>query len=288
MSGPAVLSPPPSTSPPSPRSEVRSGEPGGAPRPPRPDRHFGRALRWAIVVSAAAHVLFLLLSPLFFRFGEPPGEEGTAVAAVEREWLRAIIPSPSDAAPAPEEAVEPVEDPAAPTAETPPADPPGDAAPTPGAAPPAAGEAESPRDENRLRPGLRDRRLWVAPREPEPEAEPTQHERYMEHLQARIDRLNDSIAGDAERARRATDWTVRDGEGRRWGVSSEGIHLGDVTLPPVPIRGSDSHEAEARERRRQREEIDRQAEDVERRREWDRQIRDTRERRDGERRGGGG
>jgi len=209
------------------------------------------------------------------------------VATVERDWLRAIIPSPSDAAPAPEDPAEPAEA-AAPVFETPPAGPPSDAAPTPEAAPPATGEVERARDENPLRPGLRDRRLWVTPREPEPEAGPTQHERYMEHLQARIDRLNDSIAGDAERARRATDWTVRDGDGRRWGVSSEGIHLGGVTLPPVPIRGSDSHEAEARERRRQREEIDRQSEDVERRREWERQIRETRERRNRARGEGGG
>ena len=40
----------------------------------------------------------------------------------------------------------------------------------------------------------------------------------------------------AERDRMAsfTDWTYTDEEGRRWGVSPEGLHLGDVTIP-IPL-----------------------------------------------------
>jgi hypothetical protein len=112
------------------------------------------------------------------------------------------------------------------------------------------------------------------------------HARYMAQLEARIRAWNDSVAGNAERARRATDWTVRDGSGGRWGVSPEGIHLGGVTLPPVtfPTGGSDpDHRARAEERERTRREIDRQEADTERRRAQQEAARQTRERRDAER-----
>jgi hypothetical protein len=88
----------------------------------------------------------------------------------------------------------------------------------------------------------------------------------MAHLQSRIDALNDSVAGDAERARRTTDWTVTDKSGRKWGASPGSIHLGDVTLPAPGLRGDPDHEAAALERRRQWEAIQAQEREAERRR----------------------
>jgi hypothetical protein len=120
--------------------------------------------------------------------------------------------------------------------------------------------------ENPLRAGLRDPRLWVAPGElPEP-PEPTEHERYMAHLQRRIDALNDSIHGEAERSRRATDWTVTDKSGKKWGASPGKLHLGDVTLPLPGVQGNRDHEEAAAERNRRWEEIQRQEQEAERRR----------------------
>jgi hypothetical protein len=120
--------------------------------------------------------------------------------------------------------------------------------------------------ENPLRTGLRDPRLWVAPGElPEP-PEPTDHERYMAHLQRRIDALNDSIHGEAERSRRATDWTVTDKSGKKWGASPGKLHLGDVTLPLPGVQGNRDHEEAAAERNRRWEEIQRQEQEAERRR----------------------
>jgi hypothetical protein len=52
-----------------------------------------------------------------------------------------------------------------------------------------------------------------------------------ERIASQIDSYNDSIAADAATRARATDWTVKDGEGGRWGVSPGAIHLGTVTLP---------------------------------------------------------
>jgi hypothetical protein len=148
--------------------------------------------------------------------------------------------------------------------------------PGPGSAQPSAGDAgPAPSAEPGspgLRAGPRDPRLWVAPRDlPQPPAL-TEHERYMLHLRARLDAVNDSMGMGQPN----TDWTTTDGQGRRWGLSPAGVHLGGVTIPaqaiPLPTRSSEDEYADL-ERRRQREEIIRDEGARERQR-----IRDERER----------
>jgi hypothetical protein len=100
----------------------------------------------------------------------------------------------------------------------------------PGAAP---GEAEAEPDGQsaavRLRSATPDARL-LAPLSDEVVAlSPEQIARLQ--LSWALEELNDSAAAFAEAARRARDWTFTDDDGKRWGVSSEGLHLGDVTLP---------------------------------------------------------
>jgi hypothetical protein len=56
-------------------------------------------------------------------------------------------------------------------------------------------------------------------------------EMVRERVAAQINAYNDSVAAEAGAAMRATDWTVKDGDGGRWGVSPGAIHLGSVTLP---------------------------------------------------------
>ena len=106
--------------------------------------------------------------------------------------------------------------------------------PTPEAeAPPEeAGEATRRTVAERLRPRMVDRRLWApvdVPAWAEEEALTT------EDVEGRIARRlgvwNDSATAAAERARRATDWTVEDSSGGRWGISPGRIHLGKLTLP---------------------------------------------------------
>jgi hypothetical protein len=78
---------------------------------------------------------------------------------------------------------------------------------------------------------VRDPRLWrdhgpayfLPPETPE--------EAIMRGLLPRLALMNDSVALEADRRRRATDWTFTDSEGRRWGISPEGIHLGGLTIP---------------------------------------------------------
>lgn len=54
-------------------------------------------------------------------------------------------------------------------------------------------------------------------------------------LRLRLENLlgiyNDSLAALAAARTRATDWTVRDATGNRWGISPGKIHLGKITLP---------------------------------------------------------
>ena len=142
----------------------------------------------------------------------------------------------------------------------------------------------------RLRPGFRDSRLYVAPNSL-PKAEQSNQARYMEHLDARIQASNDSVAAGAHTPN--TDWTVKDGSGRRWGLSEEGLHLGPVTIPSALIpkpgaTGTNQKREEAEREQRERDEIRRQEDDRARRQGQEEAIREARERAEAERQGRAG
>jgi hypothetical protein len=59
----------------------------------------------------------------------------------------------------------------------------------------------------------------------------TEQEQLRLLLAMRIEAMADSAATLEEAARRATDWTYTDSEGKRWGVSPGMVHLGDITIP---------------------------------------------------------
>jgi hypothetical protein len=283
------------------RRDVRRPPPPlRVPEPPRsaPARRgppsFERVLVWSILAAAAVHLLILLVSPLLIRQGAGPA--GIAQPGAESdpeplgmEW---IIPIPSDAAEE-REAMTDAEAPAVAAERTPSPidrdrDLPRALQVRPGT---GADRAEGPLEERRsvgetLRPGFTDGRLYVDPRELRIEREPSRHEQYMAHLQARIDALNDSTYGGGPN----TDWTHTDAEGRRWGVSPEGVHLGGLTIPrwllPLPQSTGTNQDIEAdRERRRQRDEIIRQEDDRAREEARERARKAAEERR---KRGGGG
>lgn len=84
---------------------------------------------------------------------------------------------------------------------------------------------------DRLAPRVVDPRLWqpmiLIPREPtlgDVEA----------RIAAAVELLSDSALAEADAAIRATDWTVKDDSGGKWGISPGKLHLGSVTLP-LPI-----------------------------------------------------
>lgn len=137
-----------------------------------------------------------------------------------------------------------------------------------------------------LGPELGDPRLVVTPTAV-PERIPTDEERYQEHFAGQIRRLNDSIAGVAERERRIRDWTITDRNGKKWGINDRGpvVNGRNVPLPvPIPVpRSARDREDEARKEREQRRDIDRQADQTERERYLRDRGRAIRERNDRER-----
>jgi hypothetical protein len=268
-----------------------------------PDRDrgsFDRVLAWSLGGSILVHILLVLLSPLFIQTDSPPGGAPAAGSEATRAFgLEMIVAIPSETAPEPPDlpAVE-----TAPTQTPPTAQPPAAARPGPQTPPgqPGAPGADAttpvpvrPRSATEaLQPGTRDPRLYVPPRPLPPPDQRTEHERYMEHLQARIDAVNDSMGIEANRNRRTADWTITDGSGNTWGLSPSGLHLGGVTIPrellPLPGATGDNQSIEAdRERQRQRDEIQRQGEASDRRATQDERIEATREEQDRRRANGG-
>lgn len=270
--------------------ETPPSRPGGHPLPPPGERSrasYSKALRWALVVSVSVHAAVLLLVGEF-RVDRLPDPVAAADSFEGLEW---VVPVPEGAegdSPPSEASLEAREEPVRPVPSVLRVRP-GEAPPREPSAPAAregeAGGVGSTREA--LRPGYRDPRLYVDPKALGVTGESkSAHEEYMEHLQARIDAVNDSMGAVAAREKAAKDWTFRDKEGRRWGVSDEGLHLGGVTVPkelvPVPRATGDNQSLEAaREKQRQRDEIRRQEEVRERRDTLDARSRATRARKSG-------
>lgn len=100
---------------------------------------------------------------------------------------------------------------------------------------PRTAQAAEPADQrtaaDRLAPRLVDPRIWAPV-----VLIPT--EATIEDVEARVaaalELLSDSALAETERQVRTTDWTVKDADGGRWGISPGKLHLGKITLP-LPI-----------------------------------------------------
>lgn len=96
----------------------------------------------------------------------------------------------------------------------------------------AAVEAADPRSvRDRLRYHLNTPQVWRPPSEEVIVAEPTPQEIVQRRIAAQLGEFNDSVAAEAAAAERANDWTIKDENGGRWGVSPGAIHLGSITIP---------------------------------------------------------
>jgi hypothetical protein len=182
--------------------------------------------------------------------------------------------------------------PPAPAGGAPRAGVPGAAPSAPGTGAPSAGGGNGNAIEGsaaggRFGAGYGDRRLVVTP-QAVPEREKSEHERYMDQLNSRLGAINDSAAAEAAHQRRLRNWTVKDRNGREWGIGEGGVPVIAGRRIPVPLappiyKGRDREDAE-RSAARQRTEIDRQAEQGDRDRSFRDRARATRERVDAERR----
>lgn len=96
---------------------------------------------------------------------------------------------------------------------------------------------EGPRGQtnaSRLRLRFSDARLWFDPQSPRLIGERlVQFARADSAVRAILRDWLDSLQLEDDVRRRARDWTF-ERDGKRWGFSEQGIHLGDVTIP-IPI-----------------------------------------------------
>jgi len=105
------------------------------------------------------------------------------------------------------------------------------AAPAAEAAERAAAERTDPRSvRDRLRYHLNTPQLWRPPSETIV-TELTPQDIVQQRIAAQLGEFNDSVAAEAAAYARSMDWTVKDEEGGRWGVSPGAIHLGSITIP---------------------------------------------------------
>jgi hypothetical protein len=192
----------------------------------RPGLGSRRVVWTAFGISALVHLAVIVVYPLIFEDLDPvvpaffPAE--TAPPPRGLQVIELVELDPVDEAEEPEEPeeIEEIEQPAAEAPST-------ELEPVDGIeVVPYVGLAE------RLRPYLQDERLWreVPPEFFELTLEQREELIVADRLSEWLDSVNAGIA--AEEA--LTDWTVTDGDGRRWGVSPGRLHLGDITLP-LPI-----------------------------------------------------
>jgi hypothetical protein len=125
--------------------------------------------------------------------------------------------------------------------------------------------------------------VW-RPQAPLPMEELSPDERVRARVASQLQEYNDSVAAEAAAGARATDWTVKDGKGGKWGVSPGSIHLGNVTLPlPFALSTPPGRREEVAGRLRSWTEIQEQASRVEGRQIFDERVRAIRERAEQER-----
>jgi hypothetical protein len=252
-----------------------------------PDRVHPRiryrgVFRISLGISAAIHFLAIALYPSFFSGIPEAGlDYGGYLQLLSQRGTELVnLPEfpvdqepeapPPEEEPEPEVPVIPVED--LPTGVV---APPGPEQPAEGPPGPTAAE--------RIRPKAGDLRLW-APVAPERTA-PSREELMRLQLIARLEAGTDSAAIAAELARRATDWTYTDEEGKKWGVSPGKIHLGDLTLPmPFGFGPSAMQRERAEERLWAWDEIERGAATGELLRSWKDRDKAIRERMNAQRR----
>lgn len=269
----------------------------GDPPAPRRSRRR-RAFAWGLGISVALHIiLFFLATRIWFPSPEGsasgptglPDQGGRPEMQAIRLDIRSDAATVDDATRAPTITLpEPTPTRRDPAEEVQPPTP--EPAATPGreGEPGRSGEGARRSPAERLRPEYVEPRLWERPDAP-PEPEKTDFERARDRVYARIEALNDSLALEGEAARRATDWTFSDKDGKKWGVSPGKLHLGGVTLPlPINLSPPPDQARARRDREGKAAEIERHGDRARIRGTFDDQVRSARERRERERAAGRG
>jgi len=141
--------------------------------------------------------------------------------------------------------------------------------------------APGPTAAERLRPDLRDERIWAPVAQSRVEL--SLEQRLDLDMAARILQYQDSVEAAIAMGAASTDWTYTDSEGKRWGVTPGAIHLGDITIPLPNFNLGSSKVYEQREIMRVWEAMQRQAERAVIQESWKDRAQAIRARRDRER-----
>ena len=266
------------------------------------ERAYRRVLGTAMVASLLFHLVGLVVLGGWISIGtqevSPPSvpveprEPGLEVVRLP-DVSPPSVEAPRETPPArrPAEETEVVELRPRPEAEEPAETTEEEAAGPPAEAPTAGTEEERLSNAERLRPRVGDERLWVDFDHPITGERGERLARADSALRSILRDWLDSLQLTEEQRQRAMDWTYRHGD-QRWGISSEGLHLGDITIP-IPFGalfqqgGPKAREArralqDLYEIRRQEARHDRDEVLEERREEMRRRSREEAERREGE------
>lgn len=195
------------------------------------ERGYRTAFRVGLAVSVVFHVaLVALLSRGLYapgapddavRLPRPRPPEGVRMVQVQEPEETRPLPSPeAPVRPEPEEEEE-EEEPAG--------------EPVPAERREEGGEepAETVSNVDRLTPRQGDARLWREFWDEDLDERYLGNTRADSAIRAILGTYLDSLRLTDEQLRRARDWTVGEGDDR-WGISPEGIHLGDITIP-LPV-----------------------------------------------------
>lgn len=187
-------------------------------------RHPGRVRAIAFAVSIALHLLVVALYPPFeVSFGSFDPAAGGDAAEIDGIEVIQLVETAESESPREPEVVAPTESPLPPvTLPLPQGD---DLAPSVTVTPPDAGPGAA----ERLRPTTRTEELWMPLTA---EATALSDEELVRNLiYRRLAEFNDSMAIQAAREARGTDWTYTDDDGNRWGITPGQLHLGSITIP---------------------------------------------------------
>jgi len=212
-----------------PTAMARPARSAGAPAPaavPVPSRRRPRDSSWTLPTALTIAALVHLLALLTIRFNAPwiTTSDGVTPRLVQFDATEVVplvaVPDLEFVEPPPvdEERPAPAALPEVTVAVPPPAR-------TTPAGPPAS-------ISERIRPPASDPRLWAPPTGFPPPVDA--FDAMLDRVAGRLGAWNDSTAAAALAAAKATDWTVTDADGGRWGVSPGQLHLGSITLP-LPV-----------------------------------------------------
>lgn len=210
--------------------QVRAEEDADRQRRDRRERGYRTAFRVGLAVSLLFHVVvvgFLSRELHVAAPGDdaaplptPRAPEGVRMVRVQAPEETEPLPRPERPVPPEPEQEEPEEEEAA-------------GEPVPADRPAEEGGEETASNVERLTPREGDPRLWRDFWDEDLDERYLGHTRADSAIRAILGTYLDSLRLTEEQLRRARDWTVGEGD-EKWGISPEGIHLGDITIP-LPV-----------------------------------------------------